>query len=221
MILLLASALSAHAATFTAEDLVTAHARGLPADTSARMAESVGTDAPTAVYLLRRGVSADALATWGYTVGEAERAHAERLGAIATVTPRTRDAWVDARSIDAAIQNEAYTGALPTKSPRMVHVRRGQAGVVTGALFAAVGSVAFASGVQGVSEGYLSRQTCCVNAMDVYTLETPIPSSPKLGMMALGAVGFLGAAVSFHFGARELSLAGAYPDGWSPAPEPR
>jgi hypothetical protein len=49
MSLLLLAALSAHAATFTAEDLVAAHGRGLPAETAARMAESVGTDAPTAV----------------------------------------------------------------------------------------------------------------------------------------------------------------------------
>jgi hypothetical protein len=83
MILLLAAALPGHAATFTAEDLVRAHARGLTTETTVRMAESIGTDADTAVYLLRRGVPPETVRAWGYAVADAEGIAAMRLGTLA------------------------------------------------------------------------------------------------------------------------------------------
>ncbi|MDP2306806.1 MAG: hypothetical protein Q8P18_12350 [Pseudomonadota bacterium] len=263
---------SALASMWSPEDLVSAHARGLSADTTARMAESVGIDSATAVYLLRRGVSAEALAPWGYEVGAAERGEAELLGALVapsrgvsdadwsemaelptgieragggpvsglvlTVVPelaviRTRDAsvlvdradardvWVDARPIDAIVNERGSEDVFPGPAPRVTHLRRGRAGVVAGALFAVVGGVAFASGAKGATEGYVSRQSCCFGAMNTYTVQQQVATSPNLWMVGLGGVGLLGAGLSFHFGAQELRLAGAYPAGWTPSPDDR
>ena len=133
MSLLLIAALSAHAATFTAEDLVLAHGRGLPVETAARMAESVGTDAPTAVYLLRRGVSAETLTTWGYAVGEAEQAEASRSGALMAPPPASPAPWADPRVLAAEIHDAPDERAvLPARSARVAHARRGGVGTGVG-----------------------------------------------------------------------------------------
>ncbi|MDP2311765.1 MAG: hypothetical protein Q8P41_02595 [Pseudomonadota bacterium] len=272
MTLLLASVLAAHAATFTAEDLVLAAARGLPTETAARMADSVGTDAPNAVYLLRRGVRTETLTSWGYAVGDAERAEAERLGALAAppagisdtdwfemaelptrieradgrpvsgtvvaVVPslavlatrdlsfvvergEARDVWVDARPLGAVVYEEGEDEGLPVAAPRLAHLRRGRTGVIAGALMAVAGGISFAGGWRGTSEGYLTTQSCCLAAMDTYTVLEQIPSSPNVIMMGVGAIGILGAGLSFHFGAQELRLAGAHPGGWEPEPAER
>jgi len=70
------------AGAYTAEDLVSAHARGLPTETVTRMAESVGGEGETSVYLLRRGVPADAVRSWGLPMTEADGIAALRFGVL-------------------------------------------------------------------------------------------------------------------------------------------
>ncbi|MES2642598.1 MAG: hypothetical protein V4850_24150 [Myxococcota bacterium] len=215
MSLLLIAALSAHAATFTAEDLVLAHGRGLPVETAARMAESVGTDAPTAVYLLRRGVSAETLTTWGYTIGQAEQAEAAQSGALTTPPPASPVPWADPRVLAAEIHDAPdERDVLPgPPSARVAHARRGGVSTGIGALLLATGgaSLLAGSGVVGPSPNVSWASLRSNYGIDVY------PSGGNTVLSVAGMVGLLAGGVTLHFGARELRLAGDYPGGWTPS----
>lgn len=127
MPLLLAAALSAHAATFTAEDLVRAHARGLATETTARMAESVGTEPETAVYLLRRGVPPETVRGWGYAVTEAEGIAALRLGALDAPAPGVSDPdWYEMTELPVGLERTEgarVAGSVVQLEPERVVLR--------------------------------------------------------------------------------------------------
>ncbi len=92
--LVLALVAPVQAATFDAEDLVVASARGLPTETTVRMAETVGTgvdSAATSVYLLRRGVPAAVVRAWGFPVTAAEATALRRLGSLDAPAPGVSD----------------------------------------------------------------------------------------------------------------------------------
>lgn len=94
MFALVLAAAPAEASTWNAEDLVAAHARGLPLETTARMAESVGTEGHTtdiSVYLLRRGVPAGSVRAWGFPVTAAEAIALRRLGSLDAPSPGVND----------------------------------------------------------------------------------------------------------------------------------
>ena len=94
LVALLLAAPPVQAGAWNAEDLVGAHARGLPVETTARMAESVGTDggtSETSIYLLRRGVPAVAVRAWGFPVTAAEATALRRLGSLDAPAPGVTD----------------------------------------------------------------------------------------------------------------------------------
>ncbi|MFN7142155.1 MAG: hypothetical protein ACK4YP_00140 [Myxococcota bacterium] len=112
LVVALLATLSAHAGAWTAEDLVTAHARGLPDATVTRMAESVGLDDTTALYLLRRGVPAAAVRAWGHPVSEAVGIDATRLGALdAPATGVSDTDWHEMTELPAAVERADGTVA--------------------------------------------------------------------------------------------------------------
>lgn len=206
---------SAFAATFSAEDLVIAHSQGLTTDTTTRMAESVGTDGDTAVYLLRRGVGADTLTTWGYAVGEAERSEAARLGALPEAPPViTEVVWIEPRALDLAIQDELswVVEAQQTLPRHVVLRRRGNTSVAMGALLSVAGGMTFLLGAGktgdlppafGASDWIdWSRGT---EARAIATAKpNPILMGAGLGAFALGGV-------TVSFGANQLRLADRHP----------
>lgn len=219
--------LQAHAGTWTAEDLVTAHARGLPAETVARMAESVGIDDTTTVYLLRRGVPGPAIHAWGHPVSEAEGMAAVRMGPLDAPPPAVADvARVDAAVLDGAIAAgvEHTAGVdLPLEERRGMLVRRGNRNLAVGALLAVAGGVTFAMGTRGGFDtgaafdyggigSHLTGLTRYAGGDDGVGLLTPDPV-----VMGLGAMGIFAGGLTFQFGARQLALAGSPRDPWSDA----
>lgn len=220
MSLLLAAALSAHAATFTAEDLVRADARSLPSETTARIAESVATDGDTSgtsVYLLRRGVPAEAVRAWGFPVTEAEANALRRLGSLDAPPPAAPAPWVDPRALADEIHGVSdERRALPShRSARVAHARRGGVGTGAGALLLVAGSVGLMAGTGMVG---MAPNVSWATLRGNYGLES-VPTGLNPALAAAGAVGVLAGGVTLSFGARELRLAGPYPGGWMPAPE--
>ena len=94
----------ASAASWTAEDLVAAHQRGLPESTATAMASSIGGGTETAIYLLRRGVPTAVVQAWGYPVAEAEGLTAERLGRLDAPSPVSDTDWYEMRELPAGIE---------------------------------------------------------------------------------------------------------------------
>lgn len=212
MILLLVS--QALASTWTAEDIVLARDRGLPDETVRSIADSVGTDPATTVYLLRRGLSPEQLTVWGVPVADADTVTAAALGPLSAPVPEVTDVAAQARG--AATVNRVLSEDLTrieTDPTRDRHRRGGAAGIAIGAALTALGGVGVLYGFHGV--GVYEDVESCSSGLGIP--EAPAcssawaPSGNIPDMLAIGGGGLLlvGAGFSFDIGARHLRLAGS------------
>jgi hypothetical protein len=203
----LLTSLAAQAASpWAAEDLVVAHARGLPVETTRAIAASVAPDPDAVVYVLRRGVPADTVSAWGVPVTEDEARTAAALGVLAQpATPAPALPKVEAHVLDRAVVDATAMTAEEARQAAKgrVHTRRGASTLATGVLFAVGGGMTFLAGtgftLDREGDGWAST------------------TSPSPALMAVGAAGMLVGGVSFSFSAHELELAGHYPNGWPPS----
>jgi hypothetical protein len=211
------------ASPWTPEDLVVAVERGVPAVTTARMAESVGVDGGTAVYLLRRGVPEATVAAWDPDLAPRHVARAAALGGLDEGEVSVKRVRVDAGSLTDAIYDEMTPAreAWTRPNPRRVHVERARLGVASGALLGVAGGVTFLMGAHGSqayelpSSGSAEWALNPLGALSSLDLSGP---GPDVVLMSAGVLGLVGAGVSFQFGAHEAVLAGEFPNGWAPDP---
>lgn len=226
MLLLASAALAAQVTLFTPEDLVVAHERGLPTETTARIAESAGLDEVGVVYLLRRGVPGPTIEAWGYPVPDtafATASEAEMLGA-----PSTPEVFrVEAKAIDDAIEVQRSMLAPRVHDPaaRRAHARRGEAGLATGVLMGVTGGMLVAFGVHGSADPAVSlgalvsdltplAASTCAPPFCGYGSAEAVDREPDVLLMGVGAALVVGGSVTFTFGADQLRLAGTSVNPW-------
>jgi hypothetical protein len=135
-------------------------------------------------------------------------------GPVVVERAEARSVRVDGRPLGRTVREEA--SGEPEQGPGLVHARRGKAGIAVGTLLAVAGGMTFLVGVQGTHEVVTTQQPSGCWDWCGATEITEYPSTPSPLIMGIGAVGLLGAGVSFNFGAHELRLAGDFPGGWRP-----